>query len=100
MMSADDDDTGALEDDDIESHILAVHLGHAANCSSVGSVVDFLFVSSVAGAALMAAVAATLDASADGSGSADPGQGGADGESLEGPADDRNSAAGEQDRSS
>jgi hypothetical protein len=59
-MSADEDVASALEDDDIESHILAVHLGHAANCSSVGSVVDFLFVSAVAGAALMAAVAATL----------------------------------------
>ena len=48
------------EDDDLESHILAVHLGHAANCSSLGSVVDFLFVSAVAGAALLAAVVAAL----------------------------------------
>jgi len=60
-MAADPVEPHAPEDDDIESHILAVHLGHAANCSSVGSVVDFLFVSAVAGAALMAIVAATLD---------------------------------------
>jgi len=48
---------------DVESHVLAVHVGHASNCSSVGSVVDFLFVSAAAGAALLAAVAATLGSS-------------------------------------
>lgn len=48
--------------DELESHILSVHVGHASNCSSVGSVIDFLFLSATAGAALMAAVAAGLGA--------------------------------------
>jgi hypothetical protein len=37
-----------------------VRVGHGANCSSVGSVVDMLFASAVAGSALFAAVAAAL----------------------------------------
>jgi len=40
--------------------VLAVHLGRSANCSSIGSIVDFLFVSSVTGAALLSAVAVLL----------------------------------------
>ncbi|NOY93645.1 MAG: hypothetical protein GXP55_20865 [Deltaproteobacteria bacterium] len=91
-MAVDEDAASALEDDDMDSHILAVHLGHAANCSSVGSVVDFLFVSAVAGAALLAAVVATLDSATDDSESADPQQGGADGDVSKGVAGDRNSA--------
>jgi hypothetical protein len=36
--------------------ILSVHLGHSANCSSVGSVVDFLFLSSAAAATILTAI--------------------------------------------
>ena len=43
-----------------EGRVLSLHLGRSANCSSIGSFVDLLFVSSVAGAAILAAVAATL----------------------------------------
>lgn len=34
--------------------------GHGANCSSLGSVIDTLFLSAVAGGVLLAAVAAAL----------------------------------------
>lgn len=37
-----------------------VREGHGANCSSLGSVVDTLFLSAVAGGAVLAAVAAAL----------------------------------------
>lgn len=37
--------------------VLSVHVGPSANCSSVGSFVDFLFVSSVVGAAALSAFA-------------------------------------------
>lgn len=43
------------------AHIRSVRLGHGANCSSVGSVVDLLFASAVATSALLGAVAAALD---------------------------------------
>lgn len=42
-------------------NIRVVRLGHGANCSSVGSVVDTLFVASAVGAALFAAVCAALN---------------------------------------
>lgn len=42
-------------------HVRAVRLGHGANCSSVGSVVDTLFVSAVVGGAIFAAVCAALE---------------------------------------
>jgi hypothetical protein len=42
--------------------VLSVHPGHSANCSSIGSVVDFLFLSGTAGAALLSAVTALLTA--------------------------------------
>jgi len=38
-----------------------VRIGHGANCSSIGSVVDTLFASAVAGAAIFAAVVAALN---------------------------------------
>ena len=38
----------------------AVRVGHGANCSSVGSVVDTLFATAVVGGALLAAIAAAL----------------------------------------
>ncbi|MBS2016758.1 MAG: hypothetical protein JST00_27990 [Deltaproteobacteria bacterium] len=42
------------------SSLLAVRLGHGANCSSVGSVVDTLFLSAAVGGALFAALCASL----------------------------------------
>ena len=43
-----------------QDHIVAVRLGHGANCSSVGSVIDTLFVTATVGGALLVAVAAAL----------------------------------------
>jgi hypothetical protein len=40
--------------------VRAVRLGHGANCSSIGSVVDTLFVSAVVGGAVLAAVMAAM----------------------------------------
>ncbi len=59
--------SGDTRDDEAETkrsiepeHVLAVRLGHGGNCSSVGSVVDTLFVGAAAFAALFAAVCAAL----------------------------------------
>jgi hypothetical protein len=41
-------------------HVLCVRLGHGANCSSIGSVVDTLFATAAVGAAVFAAVVAAL----------------------------------------
>ena len=41
-------------------HVRAVRLGHGANCSSVGSVVDTLFVSAAVGSAVFAALCAAM----------------------------------------
>jgi hypothetical protein len=43
-----------------ESHIKVVREGHGANCSSIGSVIDTLFVTQVAAGALLVVVAAAL----------------------------------------
>ncbi len=43
-------------------HIRAVRLGHGANCSSVGSVVDTLFLSAAVGGAIFAALCAAMAA--------------------------------------
>jgi len=48
------------QDDSLEEHLLRVRLGHGANCSSVGSVVDTLFATAVVGSAVFAAVVAAL----------------------------------------
>jgi hypothetical protein len=40
--------------------IRAVRIGHGANCSSIGSVIDTLFVGALMGGAILAAVAAAL----------------------------------------
>lgn len=48
-----------------EDGILAVRRGHGANCSSIGSAVEMLFLSATVGAAVLAAVAAALSAEAD-----------------------------------
>ncbi len=44
----------------IENGIRSVRVGHGANCSSVGSVIDTLFVGAVVGGALFAAIAAAM----------------------------------------
>lgn len=41
--------------------VLVVRRGPGANCSSIGSAVEMLFLTATAGAALLAAVAASLD---------------------------------------
>jgi hypothetical protein len=60
-----------LDHDAPEGGILAVHFGRSANCSSIGSVVDFLFLSSVAGAAAISAVSVLLSRNAEGDGAED-----------------------------
>lgn len=40
--------------------VRAVRLGHGANCSSIGSVVDTLFATAVIGGAVLAAVLAAM----------------------------------------
>jgi hypothetical protein len=40
--------------------VRAVRIGHGANCSSVGSVIDTLFLGAVAGGAIFAAVCAAM----------------------------------------
>jgi hypothetical protein len=45
---------------ELERHVLAVRLGHGANCSSIGSVIDTLFVTAVVGSAIFAAVLAAM----------------------------------------
>jgi hypothetical protein len=41
-------------------NVRVIRLGHGANCSSIGSVVDTLFVSAVVGGAVIAAVLAAM----------------------------------------
>jgi len=53
------DDTERGERADAE-HVLRVREGHGANCSSVGSVVDTLFLGAVAGGVVLAAIAAAM----------------------------------------
>jgi hypothetical protein len=43
-----------------EEQLRAVRTGHAANCSSIGSVIDTLFATATVGAAVFAAVVAAL----------------------------------------
>ncbi|HVJ91235.1 MAG TPA: hypothetical protein VM580_15635 [Labilithrix sp.] len=52
----DDDDRARVE----PHHVKALRLGHGANCSSVGSVVDTLFLGAVAGGAIFAAICAAM----------------------------------------
>ncbi|MCB9603840.1 MAG: hypothetical protein H6720_26265, partial [Sandaracinus sp.] len=54
--NADERETNADE----SGEVLAVHFGRAASCSSVGSVVDVLFLSTVAGAAVLSSLAVLL----------------------------------------
>jgi len=48
--------------EELEEHIQVVREGHGANCSSIGSVIDTLFIAQVAAGALLAVVAASLAA--------------------------------------
>ena len=41
-------------------HLRVLRAGHGANCSSIGSVIDTLFVTALAGGAIFAAVMAAL----------------------------------------
>ncbi|MFO0649902.1 MAG: hypothetical protein U0326_27025 [Polyangiales bacterium] len=50
---------------DVSEHILAVRRGPGANCSSIGSAVEMLFLSAAAGVAIVAAVSAALKPSYD-----------------------------------
>jgi hypothetical protein len=50
---------------DMPEGILAVRAGRGANCSSIGSAVEMLFLSATVGAAILAAVSAALDPEAD-----------------------------------
>jgi hypothetical protein len=47
-------------DKPLPGRVLAVRMGPGANCSSIGSAVEILFLSATAGAALIAAVSAAL----------------------------------------
>ncbi len=50
----------AAEREVCAENIRAVRVGHGANCSSVGSVIDMLFVSAAVGGAVFAAVLAAM----------------------------------------
>lgn len=45
---------------DVREGVVAVRIGHGANCSSVGSVIDTLFVSAAVSGAVLAAVLAAM----------------------------------------
>jgi hypothetical protein len=44
----------------LPEHVRVVRLGHGANCSSIGSVVDTLFLTALAGGAIFTAIVAAL----------------------------------------
>ncbi len=49
-----------MSDDLRPENLRAVRLGHGANCSSIGSVVDTLFVSAAVSGAIFAAICAAM----------------------------------------
>lgn len=55
-----------------EPAVLSVHYGPSANCSSVGSVVDMLFVSTTVAAAALGAVIAIVESRAKKPGAKEP----------------------------
>jgi len=57
--------TDKTKEEELREHVRAVREGHGANCSSIGSVIDTLFVAQVAAGALLAAVAAALASESD-----------------------------------
>ncbi|HEY1959621.1 MAG TPA: hypothetical protein VGH28_28625 [Polyangiaceae bacterium] len=48
------------DEEKLAEHVRVVREGHGANCSSIGSVIDTLFVAQVAAGAIFVAVAAAL----------------------------------------
>ena len=56
----------------LEEHVKVVREGHGANCSSIGSVIDTLFIAQVAAGALLAVVAASLAAHGETDAKKDP----------------------------
>jgi len=48
------------DEEPLEPHVTVVRVGNGANCSSVGSVVDTLFVSAAVGGAIFAAICAAM----------------------------------------
>lgn len=59
-MSRRDDGPGPGDRDVNPSSVRAVRIGHGGNCSSVGSVIDTLFLGAAAGGAIFAAVCAAM----------------------------------------
>ena len=55
-----DDEAARAVPPALGEHVLQVRVGHGANCSSIGSVVDTLFATATVGAAVFAAVVAAL----------------------------------------
>jgi hypothetical protein len=51
---------GEERDRELAEHVIAVRLGHGANCSSVGSLIDTLFASAVVVGSVFAAVCAAM----------------------------------------
>ena len=60
------------EEEKLEDHVKVVREGHGANCSSIGSVIDTLFVAQIAAGALLAVVAASLAARTETDAKKDP----------------------------
>lgn len=52
--------TAPCDTDEEVPAVLSVHFGRSANCSSIGSIVDFLFLSAAGGAAVLSALALAL----------------------------------------
>jgi hypothetical protein len=57
---SDSPDTLPLDDASDDDGVLVVRRGPGANCSSIGSAVEMLFLSATVGAAVLAAVVAAL----------------------------------------
>lgn len=49
----------------LPEHVRRVRLGHGANCSSIGSVLDLLFATAAVGSVAFAAAAAAIGSAAD-----------------------------------
>ncbi len=45
---------------ELEDHVVVVREGHGANCSSIGSVIDTLFIAQIAAGAIVAAACAAI----------------------------------------
>jgi hypothetical protein len=59
-MSGEAEETASLEREVDDKSILVARVGHGANCSSMGSVIDTLFASAVVGGAIFAALVAAM----------------------------------------